>query len=321
MVIYVYIWRLNLDLKSNNNYINLFRIIMYAVFIGLLGNLFAVFVLLFYPVIFMESSIKNGIVPTMGAMAVSSGIIALVAGPLAVLSLFFVIAPMILTFHYCVVNMKSYGKTFLYMFLVLLVSFVSYNYGLLRTNPVDIESLIDTLLAIQVDNLNGALSGMELEEYERTLRSLYEYSLRLAPSILLVGISIFTYVNYLLTGRRLLKQGIFINQPPAFKNLQIPRFMILVFGIAILIILILRYLGLEYYSNIYLNTLVVFVFIFFVNGLALFSNFFLRFRIPSIIRTFIYISALFFPSFGFTTLVLGLIDTLINFRRIRLKRE
>lgn len=310
-----------MEIKKPDNLINLIRTTMYSVTIGIIGNVFMAVILLIYPVLFMESSIKNGIIPTMISMFVSSGIIALMVTPLAGLSLFFILAPMVLIFHYCVINQKRFYITFLLMFLVLLISFTSYNFGIANTNPVDVQGLIDTLVEFQIENLEGSFSSLELSNYEDSLRTVYDYSIRLIPAIVGIGVAVFVYINYLLTGRRLLRQGILIHQPPAFGNLQLPRFSIILFGIAIGIILLMRYLEIDYYSNVYLNAILVFGFLYFVNGLALFSNFLQRFRVPNIGRMFVYLSAVFFPAFGGATAVIGLIDALINFRRIRIKKE
>lgn len=314
-------WRLNLEIKNQDNFINLIKIAMYSLFIGYLGYSFAGVILIFYPMLFMESTIKNGLIPTILAMLATSVILGLLINLLAGLALFFVFAPMVLIFHYCVESKKSYMFTLILMVIVLAASFTSYQMGITRIESLDLEAFIDNVVEMQVENLDSNLSNLELSRYEDNLRMIYEYSIILVPGITLIILGLTVYLNYVFVGRRLLVQGVLINQPPLFSNFQLPRVSIIIFGAFIAAILLMRYLGLDYYSEIYLNTIAVFGFIYFVNGLALFSNFLIRLRIPNLGRMLVYVTCFMFPPVGIVVAVLGLLDALIYFRRISIKRE
>ena len=65
----------------------------------------------------------------------------------------------------------------------------------------------------------------------------------------------------------------------------------------------------------------VFGLLFYVNGLALVSNLLGRVKMLNFIKTFIILAMVFFIPAGAVALILGVLDTLVNFRKIRIKRE
>lgn len=310
-----------MEIKNQEKFINLAKLAVYSLLIGYIGYSFAGLVLIFYPMMFMESTIKDGLVPTIITMLITSVILGLLINLLAGLALFFVFGPMVLIFHYCVETKKSYSFTLIVMILVLVISFTSYQIGITPIESVDLGSFIDNVVDVQVENLDDTMTNLEISRFEDNLRLIYEYSIMLIPGLMLIILSLTAFINYLLAGRRLLVRGILINQPPLFSNLQLPRVSILVFGVVIGIILLMRYLGLDFYSQVYFNTIAVFGFMYFVNGLALFSNFLIRLKVPNFGRMLVYTTAVLFPPIGAIVAILGLADALFYFRRISIKRE
>ena len=310
-----------MEFKDQEKYMELGKLGLFGVVLGFLGYSFFGILYIFFPMLFMESSVKNGILSTMGVMLGVSLVIGLVFNMLAGLSLFFVFAPMVLAFHYMVTSKRGYVATLILMAVVLILSSVSLQMGLTPLGTVNLEEISEELIQSQIDGVGENLTGLEASRLEENLRLINEMSIKLIPGMFFIFILFTVYLNYVMAGRRLLRHGILINQPPIFSNLQLPRISIIVFGIIIGVILLLQNSGMEIYEVIYLNSLLVFGLLFFVNGLALVSNLLGRLKMPNFVKTFILLGLVFFIPAGAVVVILGLLDALVVFRKIRIKRE
>lgn len=311
-----------MEIKDNNELKSLGILVLITSAIGLMGLTFSGVLLFFYPMLFLESSIKNGIGKTLGVMAISSLLIGLfISNIVGGMSLFFVFAPMILIFHYTILRGKSYKVVFALMLIVLILSVASIQLGVTPIGSINVEEFIDTLVNFELEGTEGDLSNLELSRLEDNLRYVFEFTLSILPGMLLILFGALVYINYSFAGRRLLRQGILINQPPVFPLFQVPRYSILIFGILIGISVILNTMEIEYYKPVYLNAIVVFGFLYFINGMALVNNLLLRTKLKSFGRILIYMIIIFFPPVTVVVAVGGLVDALINFREVRIKRE
>lgn len=308
--------------KENKEFKGLGILVLVTTAIGLMGLTFSSILLFFYPMLFLESSIKNGIGKTLGVMAISSLIVGLfISNPMAGMSLFFVFAPMILIFNYSILRGKSYKVVVALMLIVLILSVASLQFGVTPLGSIDVEEFIDTLVNFELEGTEGELSNLELSRLEENLRYVFEFTVSILPGMLLILFGALVYINYSFAARRLLRQGILINQPPVFPLFQVPRYSILILGVLIGLSYVLKTMEIEYYKTVYLNAIVVFGFLYFINGMALVNNLLLRTKLGSFARILIYMIIIFFPPVTVIVAAAGLIDALINFRKVRIKRE
>lgn len=310
-----------MEIKNKEKYTEIIKLIVFSLVLGFLGLSFSEVVLVLYPVFFMESSIKNGIVSTMIAMLATSVILQLLLASVTGLGLFFVFAPMVLAFHYGVMHKKSFRFVFILMFLALGISLLSYQMGQARLETTDIKVAVNELINRQLVEMGKGLTNLELSQLERSLRYAYDISITLLPSIYLILVAVIVYLNYSIVGRKLLFNGILIYQPPLFKNLQIPRPTILLLGLTVLVSLVLKYSGTSIYRSIYFNSLAIFGFLFLINGLALLSNLLNRSRLPNFIRILVFAFAIIFAPMGLFLIIIGLLDTLLTFRKMEIRKE
>lgn len=307
--------------NNENSMKDLGKLVLITAGMGLLGIYFLGILLFFYPMLFLESSVKNGIGKTMGAMALSALLIGLFTNIMAGVSLFFTFAPMVLIFHYGIFNNKSYKVVVVLMIIVLALSVISLQLGLTPLGSFDIDEIIDSIVHLEIEGLEEELSNLELSRLQDNLRYVLEFSISILPGIFLILIGLMAYINYVFAARRLLRQGILINQPPIFPMFQVPRVSILIFGLFIGLSFLLRQGGIEYYKEVYLNTLVIFGFLYFLNGFALVNFLLLRTRLGTFGRVIIYMIIIFFVPVTLLVTFAGLIDALLNFRKARVKKE
>lgn len=304
-----------MEIKNKEKVNELLKLLFLSLLIGFLGfTISPVLIMFIYPGIFMEGSIRLGLRDSLLVMFLTSLILSLFSNLMSGLALFFIFAPMVLTFHYGIMNRKSYIFIYISVLLVLALSMTAFQLGLLRTQPIDLTAAIESLMNAQLDLMKEGLTALEFSQLEQSLKEAYS----IMPSLYLVILAIIVYINYNSVGRNLLLKGILIPQPPFFGYLQMPRQLIVAFGIGIFIPLMMKNLGLDLYRPIYFNIIVVFGFLFFVDGLALLSSLLNKARIPRFFRILIIVMAIFIAPLTIVVAIVGILDTLVQFRRIKI---
>ena len=308
-----------MEIKNKEKVNQLLKLLFLSLLIGFLGfTISPVLIMFIYPGIFMESSIRLGIRDSLLVMFLTSLVLSLFSNLMSGLALFFIFAPMVLTFHYGIMNRKSYIFIYISVLVVLALSMTAFQLGLLRTQPIDLTAAIESLMKAQLDLMKEGLTALEFSQLEQSLKEAYNIMLMVMPSVYLVILAIIVYINYNSVGRKLLLKGILIPQPPFFGYLQMPRQLIVAFGIGIFIPLMMKNLGLDLYRPIYFNIIVVFGFLFFVDGLALLTSLLNKARMPRFFRILIIVMAIFIAPLSLVVAIVGILDTLVQFRRIKI---
>lgn len=308
-----------MEIKNKEKVNELLKLLFLSLLIGFLGfTISPVLIMFIYPGIFMESSIRLGIRESLLVMFVTSLVLSLFSSLMSGLALFFIFAPMVLTFHYGITNRKSYVFIYLSVLIVLALSMTAFQLGLLRANPIDITAAIDSLMNAQLDMMKEGLTALEISQLEKNVKEAYNIMLMVMPSLYLVILAVIVYINYNSVGRKLLLKGILIPQPPYFGYLQMPRALIVAFGVGVFIPLMMKNFGSDLYRPIYFNVLVVFGFLFFVDGLALLTSLLIKTKMPRFFRILITVLVIFVAPLSIVVALVGIIDTLVQFRRIKI---
>lgn len=307
---------------KNNIYADLGRLVLVSSGYAFLSVYFASLLLFLYPMWYLKSSVKNGIVATIIPMAISAGLVSLGTSYMMGLTLFFTFSPMVLAFHYCVQSKKHYMFTLVAMALALFASAIALEYGQINAmGGIDFTKVIDDLVNIQISDLGDGLTNLELSRLEDALRSAYSLIVRIMPAILAVICTLAAYLNYTVAGRQLLREGIIINQPPLFFNVQLPK-SIVAFTLAAAITVGLLTLMNANNTNIFAeNLLVIFGFLFLANGLATLSYFMIKYRVPFLLRGIVYFLTVIFVQVGIVVVLLGLADSIFNMRKLGVRKE
>ena len=301
---------------NNNKYFDLFKSSLLGFLVASLGYGFTGIALMIFPYIFMGRSIQYGIVPTMISMGFSSLFIALSQSYAAGLSLFLIFAPMILIFHYCITSEKGFWATFGSMALVLLISIVIVNMALTQGDTLSPQAMVQDIVELQKE-INQDMTALEISRLESNLRTTIDFIIKVTPGVTLVGVLLVVYFNYMMTGRWLFANRILITQPPLFANFQVPRVSFLVAGAIFAVGLVAREMGVDPEGLIILNTLILFGFIYMVNGFATVNLYILMLGVPLIIRIIIYVLLMRVPTLNMALMIIGVADSVIGLRRRR----
>lgn len=308
--------------EKNNIYADLIRLVAVSSGYAFISIYFASILLFLYPMWYLRASVKHGIVKSVAAMAISAAFISLGTSYMMGITIFFTFVPMLLAFHYCVETKKNYLFTLIAMALALFSSAIALEYGQLNAmGGIDFAKVIDDLVNVQLSGLGEGMTNLELSRVEDALRSAYTFAARIMPGILAVICLIASYLNYTTAGRTLLKEGIPINQPPLFFLMQIPKNIMAFMVAAALTVGALTLMNAQNTSIFAENLLVIFGFIFLVNGLATLSFFMIKLRVPSFIRIIVYLLSFLFLQLALTLVLLGVTDSMINLRKIGTRKE
>ena len=131
------------------------------------------------------------------------------------------------------------------------------------------------------------------------------------PAIFIISYLTMIWLNILLINKLLIKKGIIVNSIKDLNQWKAPDY--LVFGIIGLSILIFLPMGVL--TVLALNSLIVLLFVYFFQGIAIVSFFFQKKRSPFALRFFFYTLIAIQPLFMFLVIGFGLFDTWFNFRK------
>ncbi len=132
------------------------------------------------------------------------------------------------------------------------------------------------------------------------------------PAIFISSYLTMIWLNILLIKKLLKKRGIIINSIENLNQWKAPDY--LVFGIIGLSVLIFFQLGVL--TIIALNSLIVLIFIYFLQGIAIVSFFFQKKSAPFALKFFFYTLIAIQPLFMLLVIGFGLFDTWFNFRKL-----
>ncbi|WP_180339351.1 DUF2232 domain-containing protein [Peptoniphilus catoniae] len=294
--------------KSNN----IFILIIKSVLISIGGVVFPV-LYLFLPSLFIVESLGSGMPMIIGLFGLCCGILALVVGPMVGALIFGIFGPMILIFHYMISKKQAVNTTIVVCAGVFFASLLIglYSAGI-TPGVLQKPDLINTFIDTQMDILKAG--GFKIDR--ASLIVLYKRMLQIMPAALIIVSLFISYVTYVLTGRALLKRGNYILQPSSFIFFRIPGGLgqaALLSGVLIFALDSAEILNLGIVMD---NLYLVFSALFFFVGLAVSLFYIGRFIKNPILGTLMIFLLFVIPGLGNILVLIGILDSLFNFRRL-----
>ncbi|MFW5648814.1 MAG: YybS family protein [Candidatus Alkaliphilus sp. MAG34] len=182
-----------------------------------------------------------------------------------------------------------------------------------NVNIVDeIALAMESIVSKQVDMLkNMNIDALSADE-------VLNYLLMIVPGVFVIQSMITAFGNYYIA-INILKRfdaGNSNTELPQFSNFKLPKN--IVFGFVVIFILsyLTRYVKGIYHANLLTNVTLLFVFIFFVQGMSVISHLIKRTKIPKAIRIFLLVVILFISPLLTVISFVGLLDAIVNIRNI-----
>lgn len=201
-------------------------------------------------------------------------------------------------------------------------------YGVSGIHPFVIEK---NLIA-DVDQLNelynelyndlGLLSQEEQRQVRKNIENIMELMAVLVPGSMVIWAIIRIAFSYFLADRMFRRLGYKMEKLPPFSSWQYPWYIIWGLIIGLALFLVGDEWNLILVGNIGKNVLYVMAFLFIVSGSSVFTYFIKRWKVPAIIKGMVaFIIILYWPLITGLILILGILDTIVNLRKIGVKGE
>jgi len=165
----------------------------------------------------------------------------------------------------------------------------------------------------------GVLENMTQGEMtpEELADAMVRMMMVLLPGALVIGGVISAFINFMLSKAVVKRLGLYSPYLPPFRRWQLPWYMVWGFIVGLGLWLLGDYLAVRWLVVAGQNTLYVFLPILFIIGLAVATFFFYRWTWPAFFKVMVLMLAvLYFPIAVMTLIMIGLLDTLFNYRKI-----
>lgn len=310
------------DKKKGNIFLEtIFAIVVSTIFM-LIGVYYISWFMFLYPVAFVILGVRHGINYNILSLLISTLILGMITGMVSAISIFVAFAPLSVVLSYTIKNRKKSFDIILTSTLFLFISLLSIIIIMKGMTGVSVINQLEDFFAQTLDIQMGALKNMNLSSYEISkvvdvLENFMKYTILILPSIIMISSLVIAYINYLVSALILRRLGYGIVSIPKFSRFQLPNNILLGTGIMFLGAFILKVLKLFYYETILLNITVIVSFMFFAQGLSVIDYKLIQRKTPMLLRVFIIIVFAMLLPFGWMISILGVLDVIIDFRKLR----
>lgn len=206
---------------------------------------------------------------------------------------------------YAVIGMGTIVSVLSMLVILQIVSYIG-NINIVDEITLAMEGIvnkqIDTLKVMNID----ALGADEV----------INYLLMIIPGVFVIQSMITAFGNYYITVNILKRFNVNNIELPQFSNFRLPKNIVLGFFIIFVLSYLTRYIKGVYHANLLTNVTLIFVFIFFIQGMSVISHLIKRTKIPKAVRIFLLISILFISPLLTVVSFVGLLDSIFNIRNI-----
>ncbi|QXM06986.1 YybS family protein [Crassaminicella indica] len=161
----------------------------------------------------------------------------------------------------------------------------------------------------------------KIKELKESLELFIQIIAMTIPAGMIVGSAFFVYMNYVIAIRILKRIGYKVEGLMPLRYMSLPKSFIMGTFLIVGLTAITKYLNVVDFQTLVLNEFLIFQLIYFIQGIAVVSYFLNHFKITKVLRIFIYLLLLFSREGVLIIAVLGFIDAIINFRKLKRDKE
>ena len=312
-----------MDNKKMSNILQIAGIVFGMSLFTVTSLIFFPLLLLVFPVMFIIVGVKNGIIEGIISLMTTCTILAYIIDPMIALYLFLGFAPITIAIIYTIKKRKSVMEVLLYSTVVLFASILLF-FTLVNLREgnllMQIEVVFKESLTLRIKNLSEmGLASIEVLEDKNFLTNAFNEMLLISPSTILFLSLIVGYINYSLSIMGLNKSGINIVNTPKFSKFRLPNNIAIGTLVMFLTALIVKQLNFIYYDAIVKNIVVLLGFMLLIQGLSIIDFFLIKIKVRTVFRfIFISLTVIIAPLITIVS-ALGLMDVLVDFRKLRRK--
>lgn len=165
-----------------------------------------------------------------------------------------------------------------------------------------------------IRNMN--LAENEVSEIIDIMNQSINYTLLALPSMLIIFSLFVTYINYWVSVAILKRLGHTVIQIPKFKNFRLPENIIWGTTVIFICIAFIRYLKFFYYDTIFLNVVILSIFIFFIQGFSVIIYLMDKVKLNKILKGILIFLIIIYVPMSLLIALIGVFDAIFNFRKI-----
>lgn len=279
-------------------------------------------IILFYPVPFVILGVKHKTKYNIYSIIASSVLIGILIDIFAGILIFLVFGLISITITY-MINKKYkpqqilIGGTIVTIVTTLLTVVISgYITGVSFFTQIN-TSLTENM-KLQLDILREMeFSTQQLYMIKDFLMATVEYIIIIIPTTLIISSVFIVYINYWMSTAILKRLG--------FKTVEVPRFMFfnlpsnIIMGSVVIIAaaLVIRYMKLFYYETIFINTIIIISFVFFMQGLSVLVFLMNKRNIHKVTKFILIFIIIINVPLSLIITFIGLLDVILNFRKLK----
>ncbi|MCR2044374.1 YybS family protein [Anaerosalibacter massiliensis] len=313
--------------QTNNNSKPFLESIL-AIGISTIYMLIAIYFLpiigILFPISFVILGIRNGIKYNISSMIISTLLLGLVIDKTTGLFILIAFLPISIVLNYSIKKRRNSQQILLsttivgilsYIFIMILFGKVT-GVGLVK----QLEESFSQAIKFQMDLLKDrGISSSQINETKDVLKNLYEYIVLMLPSTVII-FSVFTaFLNSLISIYILRKIGYGIVSVPKFSYFKLPDNVILGTIVIYIGVFIIKILKIPYYKTILINVTSIVSFFFFLEGLSVIIFYLNKSKLNKVIRGIIIIFTILAVHLNPIISIIGFLDIIFDFRRIRRK--
>ncbi|QZY55125.1 YybS family protein [Crassaminicella profunda] len=207
--------------------------------------------------------------------------------------------------------------------LILSISFVSVLSGV---NVIDkVMGQMKIVMDMQIKQMQMYKDmGMKPEQIKNLEENMKIYMQAMGmtiPAGMIIGSAFFSYINHAVATRILKRIGNEVEGLPPLRYVRLPRSFVMGTVFIGFLTMMTQYLQIVNFQTLVVNEILIFQLIYFVQGLGVVSYFLHHFKIKKVLRILIYMLLLFSGNGVFIIAVMGIIDALINLRKLQRDNE
>lgn len=286
-------------------------------------NMFPI-IILFYPVPFIILGVRNNTKYSIYSILASSILIGILidifTGILAflVFGLFSIVMAYMINKKYRPQQVLIGGILASVVTTIIAIVIIGYLTG------ISFLSEINTALMENVKLQLDMLEQMEISSYEFSmvkdvLLATVNYIIIIIPATIIIFSIFIVYMNYWMSTAILRRLGNKSIEVPKFMHFRLPNNAVMGSALILILALLFRTMKILYYETIFINTVILISFVFFIQGLSVLvflMNKKNMHKVPKIILIFLIIISV---PLGLIVSIIGFVDAAVDFRKLKRK--
>lgn len=305
-------------MENKTNSLRFFKLFLRSIFISFIGAIFP-FIYILFPSMFIVESLDEGILKSMGILALVVAFISMGMGTIYGLVVFTIFGPLILMFYYMIKSKRTVGATMIVTALTFFISVMVLFYAFgINAEVLNSQETYTKITSFYTEFVNKAnIPAGELASLENNFHIMYRTFLQNLPSIIIITSLIMSYITYTTVGRTLIMRGRIIIQPSSLEFLRVPQNIVTLSVVTSIIIYLLGSSIGDGAKVFNMNLINITGFFLFATGLGVLKYAMTRSRLNRFVQGIVILLAIMVSYIQIFVAVIGAIDYIFNFRKLR----